>query len=68
MSAAGAIRRALLVSGILLIGLSAIMFVGVLTHLLPADAIQIAGHSGVRGIGGIAVAGCLLAAFGSYDD
>jgi len=68
MSRANAIRSALLVLGVVLIALSAILCLAVLTNLMPADAVAVAGHSGVRGIGGIAVAGCLLAALGSDDD
>jgi hypothetical protein len=64
----GAGRRALWVAGILLLGLSAILLLGVLTGLLPAHALDIAGHSALRSIGSIAVAGCLLAALGSDDD
>lgn len=67
VNSTSAVRRALLVSGILLLGLSAILLLGVLFKLLPADSLKFAGHSGLRGIGDIAVAGCLLAALGSND-
>lgn len=67
LSSASAIRRALLVFGILLLGLSAVLLLGVLFKLLPADVVKVAGHSGLRAIGAIAVAGCLLAALGSDD-
>jgi hypothetical protein len=67
VSSTSAVRKALFVSGILLLGLSAILLLGVLFKLLPADSLKFAGHSGLRGIGDIAVAGCLLAALGSND-
>jgi hypothetical protein len=57
----------LFVFGVLLLGLSAILLLGVLFKLLPVDFLKVAGHSGLRGIGSIAVAGCLLAALGSDD-
>jgi len=68
MSAAGTVRKALLFSGVTLLGLAAILWIGVLANLIPVAAIDIVGHAGLRGIGGIAVFGCMLAALGSNDD
>jgi hypothetical protein len=68
MSAAGTVRKALLFSGVTLLGLAAILLIGVLANLIPVAAIDIVGHAGLRGIGGIAVFGCMLAALGSNDD
>lgn len=67
MSTSGGPRKALLIVGVLLLGVAAILLVGVLSNLLPADVVAVAGHSGLRGIGSIAVIGCLLAAIGSDD-
>lgn len=67
MSSTSAARRASLVIGVLLLGLSAVFFLCVLFKLVPANFFEVGGHSGLRGIGAIAVAGCLLAAIGSDD-
>lgn len=67
MSTRGGVRKALLVVGVSMLGLAAILLIGVVSNLLPADVAAVAGHSGLRGIGGIAVMGCLLAAVGSDD-
>jgi len=62
------IRKALLVAGISLLSISAILLFCVLAKLLPADALALAGHSSLREICSIAVAGCLLGALGSQND
>lgn len=67
MHAKNLIRRALRIAGIGLICLAAIWFLGGLTGLLPIDAAAFGGHSAIRGIGSIAVVGCLLAAIGYWD-
>ena len=67
MSTRGGVRKALLVVGVSMLGLAVILLIGVSSNLLPADMVAVAGHSGLRGIGGIAVMGCLLAAVGSDD-
>lgn len=61
------IRRAFRIVGIGLICIAAIWFLGGLTDLLPIDAAAFGGHSAIRGIGSIAVVGCLLAAIGYWD-
>ena len=68
MSSVGTTRKVLFFSGIALLGLSAVLLVSVLFKLIPMAAIDMVGHAGLRGIGGIAVFGCLLAAIGSNDD
>ena len=68
MNSAGTMRKALFFSGISLLGVAVVLLVGVLANLIPLAAIDIVGHAGLRGIGGIAVFGCLLAALGSNDD
>lgn len=68
MNSIAAIRKALLAIGISLLSLSAILLLGILFKWLPADMLQVGGHSSLRGIGSMAVAGCLLAALGSDDD
>ena len=40
---------------------------GGMLGLLPTDVAQVAGYSGLRVIGSVAVGGCLLAAIGSAD-
>lgn len=61
------IRRAFRIAGIGLICLAAIWLLGGLTDLLPIDVAAFGGHSAIRGIGSIAVVGCLLAAIGYWD-
>ena len=40
---------------------------GGMLGLFPTDVAQVAGYSGLRVIGSVAVGGCLLAAIGSAD-
>ncbi len=61
-------RRFLVVLGVTLIVPSLTWLVGGLAGILPTDFVAFAGHSGLRAIGGIAVAGCVLGAIGSWDN
>ena len=60
-------RRFLVVLGVTLIVSSVTWLVGGLAGFLPTDTIEFAGHSGLRAIGSIAVAGCMLGAIGSWE-
>jgi hypothetical protein len=44
-----------------------VWLLGGMLGLLPTDAATIAGYSGLRVIGSVAVGSCLLAAIGSRD-
>jgi hypothetical protein len=59
--------RALLVAGMLLLVPALVWLLGGMLGLLPTDAATIAGYSGLRVIGSVAVGSCLLAAIGSAD-
>lgn len=61
------IRKTLLIVGIGLLVPSALWLIGGLLSLVPTDAAAFAGQSGLRSIGSVAVAGCLLAALGSWQ-
>jgi hypothetical protein len=60
-------RRFLVALGVTLIVSSVTWLVGGLVGILPTDMVEIAGHSGLRAIGSIAVAGCMLGAIGSWE-
>ena len=57
--------NALLFAGVSLLFPSLIWLVGGFLGVLPTDSAAIGGYSGLRVIGSVAVAGCLLAAIGS---
>lgn len=57
----------LLLAGVVLLVPAALWLLGGMLGLLPTDAAQVAGYSGLRVIGSVAVGGCLLAAIGSAD-
>lgn len=57
----------LLIAGISLLVPAVIWLVGGMLNVLPTDMAAIAGHSGLRVIGSVAVVGCLLAAIASAD-
>lgn len=59
--------RALLGVGVILLAPATIWLLGGMLGLLPTDGAAIAGYSGLRVIGSVAVSGCLLAAIGSAD-
>jgi len=59
--------RWLLFVGVSLLVPAVLWLVGGMLNFLPTDVAAIAGYSGLRVIGSVAVAGCLLAAIGSND-
>jgi hypothetical protein len=59
--------RWLLFVGVSLLVPAVLWLVGGMLNILPTDVAAIAGYSGLRVIGSVAVAGCLLAAIGSND-
>jgi hypothetical protein len=60
-------RKAMRVAGVGLVAVATTWLVGGLTGVWSIGSGALAGHSGVRTIGSIAVAGCLLAAIGSWQ-
>ena len=68
MKSAELTRRVLIIVGLGLIALSAILLVARASQVLAGDLIAVAGHSGLREIGTVGVAGCLIAAVGSWND
>lgn len=59
--------RFLLIGGVVLLLPAALWLLGGMLGLFPTDVAQVAGYSGLRVIGSVAVGGCLLAAIGSAD-
>ncbi|MEO8444688.1 MAG: hypothetical protein ABI567_06765 [Gammaproteobacteria bacterium] len=59
-------RIAVLV-GIGLLAFSVVLFVGAVSGLIPAGWLASPGHSWLRTVGNVAVAGCLIAAIGSWE-
>lgn len=59
--------RFLLLAGVVLLVPAVFWLLGAMLGLLPIDVAAIAGYSGLRVIGSVAVGGCLLAAIGSAD-
>ena len=54
-------------TGVGLLIISVLMFLSVLTGFLELNNFDFLGHSGLRSIAGVAVAGCMLAAIGYHD-
>ena len=61
-------RKACVYLGVGLLPLSSILVVSTLVGIFELNSFAILGHSGVRTLAGIAVAGCLLADIGFYDE
>lgn len=61
------VNRVLVVTGLGLIALAGLWFLGGLSGLLPPAAIEAVGNPGLRINAAVAVAGCLLAAIGSRN-
>ncbi len=59
--------KSLMFAGIALLVPAVTWLLGGFLGLLPTDVADIAGYSGLRVIGSVAVGGCLLAAIGSAD-
>jgi hypothetical protein len=64
----GPVRRGLIACGkvFLLLGLS--LLAAVLVDVVPASAFTLGGETGLRVVGGISVLGCIMLAFGYYDE
>lgn len=60
-------RKTLVVLGILLLAVSGILWVGSLLGIISMESLAIGQQSGLRTLAAGAVAGCLLAAIGSWD-
>lgn len=54
--------------GIALLVTAAALFLGGVLGLLPVFETSVFGQSGLRGLASLAVAGCLLAAIGFWED
>jgi hypothetical protein len=67
MSLRRPIRRALLVTGVVLLVPACTWLAAGMLGLLPTDVMAVRGYSGLRVLGSIAVSSCLLAAIGSAD-
>jgi hypothetical protein len=67
VNSSNATDRILVVTGIGLIALAAAWFLGGLAGVLPPAALEAIGNPGLRINGGVAIAGCLLAAIGSRN-
>jgi hypothetical protein len=59
--------KALTVVGVSLLIPAVLWLIGGMFNVLPTEMAAIAGYSGLRVIGSVAVGGCLLAAIGSAD-
>ncbi len=68
MNSRSPFRRAMVFAGILMIVSATIWLVGGVAGMLPIEGVEVAGHSGIRAIAGMAVAGCVLAAIASWDN
>lgn len=62
------LRKALVVSGTLILTLSFILFLGCLIGFLSFETFSFFGNSGLRSLASLAIIGCLLAAIGSWND
>jgi hypothetical protein len=67
MTTKSVLLKALLFAGILLLVPSLTWLLGGFLGVFPTESAAIAGYSGLRVIGTVAVAGCLLAAIGSAE-
>jgi hypothetical protein len=61
-------RKVFVFTGVALIILSVILLTSTLIGVSELGSFAVLGHSGVRTLAGIAVAGCMLAAIGSFDE
>jgi len=61
-------RKVLVFAGVALIVLSVILLMSTLLGVSELESFAVLGHSGVRALAGIAVAGCMMAAIGSFDE
>lgn len=61
-------RKICVFVGVGLLILAVILFASTISSAVELASFAISGQSGVRTLAGIAVAGCLLAALGFYDE
>jgi len=61
-------RKVSVFAGVALIVLSVILSASTLLGVLELESFAVLGHSGIRTLAGIAVAGCMVAAIGSFDE
>jgi hypothetical protein len=61
-------RKICVYTGVGLLVLAILMFAGVFIGLFEMEAFGILGHSGVRTLASLAVAGCMLAAIGFFNE
>lgn len=62
------LRRACVFFGIAILILSIVLSIGTFLGVLKLDSFVVMGHSGVRMLAAIAVAGCISAAIGYFDE
>lgn len=62
------LRKSFVGVGFACLLVAAVLFVGSLVGLFAIDSLAVFGQSGLRTLAGIAVAGCLLAAIGYWDE
>ena len=61
-------RRVFAFTGMGLLALALLLFASTLLGISSLDSFAVLGNSGVRTLAGIAVAGCILAAIGFFDE
>jgi len=54
--------------GVGLLGISIILFACVLLNIVELKSFAVSGHSGLRTLASVGIAGCLLCAIGYHDD
>lgn len=62
------IRKVFAIIGVSLLILATLMLVSTLVGVFELEYFEFFGHSGLRTVAAIAVAGCLLAAFGYHEE
>ena len=67
MKSLGALSKGLVVLGTIVLLPALVWLLAGVAGVVPMDAAAVPGYSGPRVIGSFAVAGCLLAAIGSWD-
>jgi hypothetical protein len=61
-------KKTAVFTGVCLLVLANLLFIGSLLEVFDLESFALAGHSGLRALAGIAVAGCVLAAVGCWDE
>ena len=62
------LQKTAVFTGVCLLVLANLLFIGSLLEVFDLESFALAGHSGLRALAGIAVAGCVLAAVGCWDE